>query len=155
ARIAEIVDLDRRRPAREKLRTRVLSEAAEIDQDIDLLFLHPPRDVVDAERRAIDEFVERALQPSADVGAVVRPDRQAYDLESRPVMRFEQPSGQIGHRMLTKVRRHIADADPVMVVSLATPHGPILGRITLAHPGSRAGELVFARGADREEHELT
>jgi hypothetical protein len=70
-------------------------------------------------------------------------------------MRFEQPGGQIRHGMLTKVRRHLADANPVVAVPLATPHGPIPGRITLAYPRSRAGQLVFVRDADSKEHERT
>src|SRR5687767_9816057 len=66
------------------------------------------------------EALERALQALAHAVLLI-PQRDRIDLEPRLVVLLENARHQARDRMGPKIRRHIADADLVVIVMLAAP----------------------------------
>ncbi len=103
-RISQVVDLDRRAAVRENPGPTIGGEAVEIDGDVGFRRPDHGSDPRFVEPRHVMEMIESTGDPAAHV--VVHPRGQgiAGDLEPRPVMAFEQPGDQVGHRVLAEVR---------------------------------------------------
>ena len=79
--------------------------AAQIDQDIQF-----QRRDAGGERRVgqdaqVLEVIERPLEPAPQLAAVIERGTQSKGLETRTVMRLEQPRAQLPYGMIAKITR--------------------------------------------------
>lgn len=87
--VAEIIDLQARRAARDDPGTGFVTVAVEIDQNIDAVAADPLGGFFVVHRREIDEDVDRICGSYAFGTAIVRVQGIADDLEATAIVRFE------------------------------------------------------------------
>src|SRR5262249_52461275 len=109
--IAEIIDLYRRRPAREDRSPAFPCVARQVDQYVDRIVMDqlgrlPLRRLAD-----VDETIEGAGEAGSHGVAIVRAARIADNLEAATIMPFDQLGDQKSHRMAAEVRGEIAETD--------------------------------------------
>src|ERR1700722_17891264 len=133
----------------------MLGQAIQIDQYIDLFRSYSFCDVIETHCLGINERVKRALQAQAYFRFVIRTDRYSKNLELRSVMAFENAGDKIGHRVRTKIRRYVADANSAVSIDLSTPERRAHRRAHFSNPQARAIELVFNGRTNSEKFKWT
>ena len=153
SRIAEVIDLNRRRAPGEDAGARHRREAHQVDQDIDFQFGYQAGDPLGVVGRDVDEALESSLQAFADVRFVVRPERDGNGFETRAVVALEDAGHEIGHRLFAKVGGHVGQADAIVIEPRPLPN--LLGgrRELIGDPQPGALQLVVGRRRGGEKRE--
>ena len=118
---ADIVDLDRCRPGGEDPGARIRRIAAAVDRNVDLQVVQERGNLAVTFPSHIVKLIECANQPGADFAVIVRAERKAQDLESRPVMNLDEFGGQIRRRMLVEAAGNIRNPDLPVAPDSACP----------------------------------
>ena len=141
SRIAEVVDLDGRGPAREDARAAAGGEPLKVDGDVGPEIAQPAGDRVVGMHGDVEEPLHGALDPPAPGvrrgGAV----GNRGDLEARAVVPLEDLREEVRGRVVLEVGRQVRHAQPVI---RPPRHGSWLrqGRKAVLHEGLRALQAV-------------
>ena len=111
---ADAVHLDRRRPEREDLASRMDHVAAGIEEDGNPILHDATRRVFDRLRAHVDEVIERRLKTRPRRAAVVRAVRVTEHLEALPIVPLDHFGQEIRERVRAKVGPDIRDAQPAV-----------------------------------------
>jgi hypothetical protein len=115
-RVAEVADLDRRRPGGAREQAAVLGESGELDQDVDPVGPEQACELGVIERADVTPPARQAAQVLGDVvglGDV----RIADGLEALAIKRLEDRRDEIRDRVGAKIRREIADAQATVRIA--------------------------------------
>ena len=144
--VADVADLDRRRPARAGEQPAVAGVPGELDQDVD-----PVGANAGGERRVVELVdVDPAVGHRPQLVAVrVRPQHRgvADRLDLPPVVGQEQGRDEVGDRMAAQVGREIADAQAPVGVALLRAAG--LQAAQRRREALRPGEMLPLQGSGR------
>ena len=119
-------------------RARRLHIAVEIDQDVDAQIADAPGGLQMRQVAEVVVVVDAVAMALVVVGIAAAPGmgRDGMDLEALAVMVGEELQGDMAHRMVGEVRRHIGDAD-------LAPRGVRIGRGRI---GRRQGRQLAELG---------
>ena len=79
--------------------------ARDIDNDVDLLLTHVPRDRQIVHGPHVDEAIEGALDTRSHGASVILAIGDGRHFEACSIVSFEQPGKGIGHGVIAKITR--------------------------------------------------
>ena len=113
SRESEVIDDDRRRAGGEQGQPGILRMPGEIDEDVDLRIVDRLQDVTVGLVLTIDEAVEGAFQPLAQIAVISRANRKGVGLEAMGVVALENAGGHSLSPFLPRIIRSIITTAPV------------------------------------------
>ena len=121
AREPEIVDLHGVRPIAENALPFAPNMAVQVDRDVDLSFSYGRGRLSIVEKRDVDDFTDRPVDPAANFAVVVPPVIEGIRLETSFVVVFKGPCYQDRGRVLPEFACCVADSNPGIFITRSCP----------------------------------